>query len=342
LFFAEICNQMRWTNNFPHPGDNRYQVFVFKTAEMADAFRERLEQSGVSFEPHEEGGEWLFGVHRRDLKAAQRANHLTQADFRTHFIPHREARLTLLAATLVVILLALAGAFFSQASGQTQLVLHSAFQFPLEAVGSQSILTEDGPLTASWTPSAGSSLGLRIERELSDSWALATGVESIRNVSTWALAFNSEEGGPSGMDTLRLRSVRYRIPVLATTRVPITTGWSLAAGIGLSLDMVPTDVFVTGSLAHDSTFSDFTAAENRLRWWATPLQAELFIQHEPRAWRTGRESGLRAWAVGVRWWQEWTENRWGAATWRHGTELAEARIWMGTTAFAVEGRLYLD
>lgn len=340
---------MRWTNTFPHPGDNRYHVFVFNTAELAAEFEERLTAANIPFETGRENEEWLFGVHRDHLQKAQHENHMLHAAHRTPFIPVEGLRWGLLIGTLAVILLALTGALLSQASGQTnspyRLILLGGFQFPLEAVGAEPIITTAGPLEIAWTPTGGSGFGLRIERSLNEAWQVQTGLEVVRNWSDWQLTFSPTLPNDGiemfAQDTLRLRSVRYRIPMIATTSVPITTDWALRAGIGLSLDMLPTDVFTTGSQQRDSLYSDFAAAENRQRWWALPLQAELFVQHTPRAWQGRRDGDLAAISLGVRWWQEFLRNKWGEGVWQHETVVADARFWMGTTSFAVEARLHL-
>ena len=53
---------MRWGNHHSHPGDNRYRVFIFREADHATRFAERLTAAGIGFERHEEDGEVLFGV----------------------------------------------------------------------------------------------------------------------------------------------------------------------------------------------------------------------------------------------------------------------------------------
>ena len=343
---------MRWTNTFPHPADNRYHVFVFKTVEMAGDFERRLKAQGIPFETGEEEDEWLFGVHRDHFQRALHENHLLHAEHRTPFIPVRGLRIAMLIGTLAVILLALAGALISSASAQSspyELTLHGAYQFPLEAVGAEPVVTSETPLELAWTPTGGSSLGLRIDRELNKSWQVATGLEVIRNWSDWDLQYSSldadGEAAWTARDTLRLRTVRYRLPLIASTRVPFTTDWSLLAGFGVSLDMLPTDVFTAGSMQQDSLFHDYKIFENRIRWWAVPLHAEVFLHHAPRAWRTaGREAdgGFTGISVGLRWWQEIAQNRWGELKWQYGTDVASTRFWMGPTSFAIELRLHMN
>ncbi|MGB1075473.1 MAG: hypothetical protein ACPGYK_04730 [Flavobacteriales bacterium] len=340
---------MRWTNYFPHPGDNRYHVFVFQTADLANEFANRLQSEGIPFERDQENQEWLFGIHREHFAQALQQNHLLHAAHRTPFIPVKGLRIAMLVVTLAMILLGLAGAWFSTANAQTRspyrMVLHGAFQFPLEAVGSEPIVQAEGALELAWLPTGGSSMGLRIERELNASWHLSSGLEIIRNWSDWSLTFapTAEEEGLDlfVQDTLRLRTVRYRLPVLATTRVSLTTDWSVHAGAGLSIDMLPSDTYISGFQQIDTAFNDFSAAENRLRWWAIPLHAELFVQHAPRSWKNA-DHGIKAWSLGIRWWQELARNRWGEAIWRYDNVIADTRFWMGNTAFAVEARLHLE
>lgn len=99
---------MRWTNWYEHPGDNRYQVFEFRSTALADEYQADLEAAGVEFEraPVEEDGDGTverFGIHKRHFQAALRANHLLHGRHRRPFIPNallRWAMLIITAATL--------------------------------------------------------------------------------------------------------------------------------------------------------------------------------------------------------------------------------------------------
>ena len=57
---------MRLVNWYPHPADNRYQVFEFRSQELADEFARDLEKEGIESErgvrQEEEGTVALFGM----------------------------------------------------------------------------------------------------------------------------------------------------------------------------------------------------------------------------------------------------------------------------------------
>ncbi|MDB4787201.1 hypothetical protein OAG26_00680 [Flavobacteriales bacterium] len=107
---------MRLTNWYTHPGDNRYHVFEFRDAVMAEEFERDLVQAGIAFEkaPVEqtESGTGIllqFGVHRSAFNAALRVNHLLHGRHRTPFIPHHGLRWAMLLLTAGMLGLALMG-----------------------------------------------------------------------------------------------------------------------------------------------------------------------------------------------------------------------------------------
>ena len=104
---------MRWTNYFPHPGDNRYFVFTFLEESHAAEYESMLNAASVPFERHEENNQFLFGVARTHFREALRCNHLVHAKYRTKFIPVQGLRYAMLILTAAAILLAIAGALSS-------------------------------------------------------------------------------------------------------------------------------------------------------------------------------------------------------------------------------------
>ena len=105
---------MRWTNWYPHPGDNRYHVFEFRSTELADEYQADLEAAGIEFEraPVESEGDGVverFGVHRDVFQAALRVNHLLHGRHRRPFIPHAFLRWAMLAITAAALGLAIMG-----------------------------------------------------------------------------------------------------------------------------------------------------------------------------------------------------------------------------------------
>ena len=104
---------MRLVNWYPHPADNRYQVFEFRSRELAEEFARDLEGEGIDAERgerQEEGGTVaLFGVHRDQFKAALRVNHLLHGRHRRPFIAHRGLRWAMLLITALAVGLGVMG-----------------------------------------------------------------------------------------------------------------------------------------------------------------------------------------------------------------------------------------
>jgi len=104
---------MRLVNWYQHPADNRYNVFEFRNAEMAEEFARDLEREGVEVDrgEREEEGEVvdLFGVHRDQFKVALRVNHLLHGRYRRPFIAHRGLRWAMLLVTALALGLAMLG-----------------------------------------------------------------------------------------------------------------------------------------------------------------------------------------------------------------------------------------
>ena len=104
---------MRLVNWYPHPADNRYQVFEFRSRELAKEFARDLEREGIEAERGERQEEGdtvaLFGVHRDQFKAALRVNHLLHGRHRRPFIAHRGLRWAMLLITALAVGLGVMG-----------------------------------------------------------------------------------------------------------------------------------------------------------------------------------------------------------------------------------------
>ena len=104
---------MRLVNWYPHPADNRYQVFEFRSQELAEEFASDLEKEGIAAERGErqedEETVALFGVHRDQFKAALRVNHLLHGRHRRPFIAHRGLRWAMLLITALAVGLGVMG-----------------------------------------------------------------------------------------------------------------------------------------------------------------------------------------------------------------------------------------
>lgn len=104
---------MRLVNWYPHPADNRYQVFEFRSRELAEEFARDLKEEGIEAERGERQEEGdtvaLFGVHRDQFKAALRVNHLLHGRHRRPFIAHRGLRWAMLLITALAVGLGVMG-----------------------------------------------------------------------------------------------------------------------------------------------------------------------------------------------------------------------------------------
>lgn len=104
---------MRLVNWYPHPADNRYQVFEFRSRELAEEFARDLEREGIDAERGERQEEGdtvaLFGVHLDQFKAALRVNHLLHGRHRRPFIAHRGLRWAMLLITALAVGLGVMG-----------------------------------------------------------------------------------------------------------------------------------------------------------------------------------------------------------------------------------------
>jgi hypothetical protein len=338
---------MRWTNYFIHPGDNRYYVFSFGEEEHADAFQARLNNASTPFERHFEDEEWLFGVHRDYFKKALNSNHLVYAQYRTKFIPVRGLRNAMLLITLGALILAIIGFFSTQANAQQikktktwSLSVGGLYVVPLEAVGLEPVAASNEGLNVLWNPRGGNGFGARIRRDFNPQWSAEIGLETLRLLADWELSYipnwetnETEEGTLS--DTLTLRSSRYRMPLMATVRVPINTKNELSASAGISVDFLLSDVYTADYQQNGVMYSDYSAEENRQKRWTAPLRADVGVKIK------GATSEDLAFYIGVSFWREWNSNRWGEAKWQQELELSKVRIFLPQSAFAIDCRIYL-
>lgn len=337
---ARLSFGMRWTNYFPHPGDNRYFVFTFQEESHAAEYESMLDAAAIPFERHEENDQYLFGVARTHFREALRCNHLVHAKYRTKFIPVKGLRYAMLILTAVAIVLAITGAL-SSAHAQSrapiwELEVSTVGVLPLEAVGYESIQAEDDGLTLQWQPRIGSGFGLRLRRNFKSSpWSIETGLETLRMTSDWGLNFASGISGETTADTLSLRAGRYRLPLLARTKVRMNDRWTLNSGAGVTLDFLLSDVFTTGYQQIENIYHEYQVEENRQNRWTVPLRAEIGATFRPAG------SNKAAYYLGVMWWREWSTNRWGEAQWERDLEKASVRLFMPQAGFALEFRITL-
>ncbi len=102
------------TNYRDHPTNPTYMVFFFHNKNAADSFEELLLINVVDFERarEDEGRErHLFGVKKTEFHKAEKLNYEAIGRHRQKFIGNRFLRIAVLFFTLVVLLLAIIGAY---------------------------------------------------------------------------------------------------------------------------------------------------------------------------------------------------------------------------------------
>ncbi|MGB1636456.1 MAG: hypothetical protein ACPHBR_06705, partial [Flavobacteriales bacterium] len=210
-----------------------------------------------------------------------KANHLVYAEFRSHFIPHRGWRYGLLVFTAAVLGLALLG-WLTASSAHAQpdglpWELDVVARVHVPHLGMAPTLVQGQGIDASWTPRLGNELGLRIHRRLKDGWTLGGGIEWVRREHSLVLAYRNDTVGVQTQDTLpSMRSLAYRIPLLAGIRVPLNwNGLELQASGGLGLEWKTSETVVSQLVQTDGADHVIQAYQGRTRFVTVPVLAEV-------------------------------------------------------------------
>ncbi len=334
---------MRWVNHYTHPGDTRYHVFVFRETHYASRFQERCEDECIPFERHEEDGNVMFGIAKVYFKEALKMNHLVYAEFRSHFIPSRNWRWGLLLFTAAIIGLALIGWLTSTtAHGQVEaglpweLDVVARVHVPTDALGMQPTQVAGGGIDASWSPRFGSELGLRIHRRLKEGWTLGGGIEWIRREHAVIVAFANDTLDISSVDTLsQMRSLAYRIPLLAGIRIPIGyNDLEIQASGGLGLEWKTSETVVSQLVQGPGADHVVQAYQGRTRFISVPVMAEVGIQRRAKGGRPG-------WYVGWFWSSPLGRDAWAENTWASGSISGLARNYLSLVVTGLDVRLVL-
>ncbi len=331
---------MRWVNHYTHPGDTRYHVFEFREPHYSARFMERCDEASVPYERHEEEGVTMFGVPKSHFKSAMKANHLVYAEFRSHFIPHRGWRYGLLVFTAAVLGLALLG-WLTASSAHAQpdglpWELDVVARVHVPQLGMEPTLVQGQGIDATWTPRLGNELGLRIHRRLKDGWTLGGGIEWVRREHGLVLAYRNDTVGVQTQDTLpAMRSLAYRIPLLAGIRVPLSwNGLELQASGGLGLEWKTSETVVSQLVQTEGADHVIQAYQGRTRFVTVPVLAEVGLQKAAEKDRAG-------WYVGWFWSSPLGRDAWAENTWQSGSVSGLARNWLNLVVTGVDLRLVL-
>ena len=332
---------MRLTNYFIHPADNRYYVFSFREENHSVIFKDSLENQSIPFEFHEDdkleyGAKYLFGVPRTHFQEALKQNHLLYADVRSPFISNTYFRWLLLVITGVFLLLAILGALSTKMNAQTfpkksvwELSVLARMNTPFSMVGVEDEVFEDLGLTSVWSPKIGQEFGMRLQYRLKKNWSFGTGIQWISRNYSITFHYLNDTLAINDFDTIpQLRTVGYRIPFFAETRVPLGLGYFVSATAGLGIDIKPSDSYVTTD--------NFEAYLGRVRWASLPMIAEIGLYKEPERDKPGWYIGLY-WSQGV-----------GKSIWVEQVVLFEndyrivSRGYLSSTLAGIELRILLE
>ena len=318
-------------------------MFVFREAEHATRFAERLTAADVAFERHEEDGEMMFGVAKTYDRVTIRENNLVHGEFRDPFIPHRGWRWGLLVFTAAVLGLAVLGWLTSttahaQPSGLPwELDVVSRVHVPVQALGMEPADGTTQGLTSTWTPRVGTEFGLRIHRRLREGWTLGGGIEWVRREHLVALAYTNDTLGMATVDTLpQLRSLAYRLPVLGGSPDPFGGGTERscrrAAAWRWKWKTSETIASMLVQTAEDDRV--LQAYQGRARFVTVPVLAEIGIQK-------AAENDKPGWYVGWFWSSPMGRGTWAETTWTSGSVSALSRMWLPQVVTGLDLRLVL-
>jgi len=338
---------MRWTNYFIHPGDNRYYVFSFKEKNHSDLYLDALSQNSIPFEHSvdddmEYGAKYLFGVPRTHFSEALRENNLLHAKIRSPFIPSKILRWTILIITGTFLALAIIGAMSQKAYGQYagnsnkwELAIQTRLITPLQIVGAEPQEFSTDGLSAIWTPKIGQEFGVRMQYRLNKNWTLGTGVLWYRKNYSVEINYFNDTLAISTSDTIHLlRSVGYKIPFMAETRVPLGLGYFVTSAVGLGFEFMPSDAFVNGSTSGDGGERDYEAYLGRLRWVSIPLMAELGVEKAPK-------KDIPGWYIGLFWSKSLGNSIWIEQVVQSNNYRVVGKGLLNSTASGIELRILL-
>jgi hypothetical protein len=191
-------------------------------------------------------------------------------------------------------------------------------------------------IDATWTPRLGNEWGLRIHRRLKDGWTLGGGIEWVRREHGLVLAYRNDTVGVQTQDTLpSMRSLAYRIPLLAGIRVPLSwNGLELQASGGLGLEWKTSETVVSQLVQTDGADHVIQAYQGRTRFVTVPVLAEVGLQKAAEKDRAG-------WYVGWFWSSPLGRDAWAENTWQSGSVSGLARNWLNLVVTGVDLRLVL-
>jgi hypothetical protein len=103
------------TNIRNHPADERYFILHFSKPGQGDYFESLLKEKGIFYERGEIEGKTrvldAFAIKRLDFDKVRNLNYLALGKFRNKFIPDKSFRIIVFLISIVLMTLALLGAY---------------------------------------------------------------------------------------------------------------------------------------------------------------------------------------------------------------------------------------
>ena len=150
------------------------------------------------------------------------------------------------------------------------LVPNSYFNF-----SSESVLSDDGVLEATWEPKPSLCFGMVIRHGFTDFFSVETGINLIRR--NYEVIGRDEEEGVSG--ATRFAFTGYEIPLQGLIYVRLGEEWWMNGAGGMSIDMYPSSTFASSAVQGDTTFYDFAVTTVKRRWVQMSLLANLGFEY---------------------------------------------------------------
>lgn len=144
------------------------------------------------------------------------------------------------------------------------LIPNSYFNFSDES--KQSL---DGSLSSTWSPRASLNFGMVIRKGISKAISIETGINLVRRNYT----VESIDESQNVINETKFSFSGYEIPLQGLIYVRLDERWWMNGSAGVSLDMYPSNTFVTGSEFQNRTFYDFSIRTVKSSWLQLAIQA---------------------------------------------------------------------
>ena len=178
---------------------------------------------------------------------------------------------------------------FGQTDWTLDVRMQSSVPFGRPAVGEgtgwggQSLLVQEGAMTAGWGKRGTRSFGVSVRRAIGKSWQLAFGFEQTRRIWSAQVDWLDPAGGVTEPVVVAMEWIQasYSFPLVARTEVVLVPGWRLGAGGGLVWEILPTNAFQSGQ--EEGALGQYLSVEHetlRYGWNRWGMALELGVVKE--------------------------------------------------------------